>query len=84
MIATKGYGVITTATLLVTAGANPERLRSDALFAALCWTAPIPASSGKTNQYRLNRGGNWQANWALHQSALARRSNEERTMNYAA
>ena len=83
MIATKGYGVITTATLLVTAGDNPERLRSEASFAALCGASPIPASSGKTNRYRLNRGGDRQANWALHQIALVRLSNEERTQNYA-
>ncbi|PKZ37035.1 IS110 family transposase [Kocuria rhizophila] len=83
MIATKGYGVITTATLLITAGANPERLRSEASFAALCGASPIPASSGKTNRYRLNRGGDRQANWALHQIALVRLSNEERTRSYA-
>lgn len=84
MIATKGYGVITSATLLVTAGSNPERLRSEASFAALCGAAPIPASSGKTNRHRLNRGGDRQANWALHQIALVRLSNDQRTKDYAA
>ena len=72
MLATKGYGVITTATLLVTAGDNPGRIRTEASFAALCGAAPIPASSGKTNRHRLNRGGDRQANWALHQIALVR------------
>jgi transposase len=84
MIATKGYGVITAATLLVTAGENPGRLRSEASFAALCGTSPIPASSGKTRRYRLNRGGDRQANWALHQIALVRMSNDPRTREYAA
>ena len=84
MIATKGYGVITTATLLVTAGSNPERLRSESSFAALCGASPIPASSGKTNRFRLNRGGDRQANWALHQIALVRLSHEQRTKDYAA
>ena len=84
MIATKGYGVITTATLLVTAGSNPERLRSEASFAALCGASPIPASSGKTTRHRLNRGGDRQANWALHQIALVRLSNDQRTKDYAA
>lgn len=84
MIATKGYGVITTATLLVTAGSNPERLRSEASFAALCGASPIPASSGKTNRFRLNRGGDRQANWALHQIALVRLSNDQRTKDYTA
>jgi transposase len=84
MIATKGYGVITTATLLVTAGSNPGRLRSEASFAALCGASPIPASSGRTNRFRLNRGGDRQANWALHQIALVRLSNDRRTKDYAA
>lgn len=84
MVATKGYGVITSATLLVTAGSNPDRLRSEASFAALCGAAPIPASSGKTNRHRLNRGGDRQANWALHQIALVRLSNDQRTKDYAA
>jgi len=59
LIATTGYGVVTGATLLITAGDNPDRLRSEAAFAALCGAAPIPASSGKTNRHRLNRGGDW-------------------------
>lgn len=84
MLATKGYGVITTATLVVTAGDNPERLTSNASFAALCGAAPIPASSGKTNRHRLNRGGDRQANWALHQIALVRLSSDPRTRDYAA
>lgn len=84
MIATKGYGVITTATLLVTAGSNPERLRSEASFAALCGASPIPASSGKTHRFRLNRGGDRQANWALHQIALVRLSSDQRTKQYSA
>ena len=84
MLATKGYGVITTATLLVTAGDNPGRIRTEASFAALCGAAPIPASSGKTNRHRLNRGGDRQANWALHQIALVRLSSDPRTKAYAA
>lgn len=84
MLATKGYGVITAATLLITAGDNPTRLRSEASFAALCGAAPIPASSGKTNRHRLNRGGDRQANWALHQIALVRMSTDPRTKAYAA
>lgn len=83
MLATKGYGLITTATLLITAGSNPDRLHSEASFAALCGASPIPASSGKTNRHRLNRGGDRQANWALHQIALVRLSNDERTKAYS-
>jgi transposase len=48
-----GVGPDTAAALLVTAGDNPHRLRSEATFASLCGVAPIPASSGKTNRHRL-------------------------------
>jgi transposase len=34
-------------------GDNPERIRSEAAFAKLCGTCPIPASSGLTNKHRL-------------------------------
>lgn len=84
MLATKGYGVITTATLLISAGDNPDRLRTEASFAALCGAAPIPASSGKTTRHRLNRGGDRQGNWALHQIALVRLSTDTRTKTNAA
>ena len=63
---------------------NPGRIRTEASFAALCGAAPIPASSGKTNRHRLNRGGDRQANWALHQIALVRLSSDPRTKAYAA
>jgi transposase len=42
------------ATLLVVAGDNPERLRSEASFASLCGISPIEASSGKVVRHRLN------------------------------
>ena len=58
--------------LLVTAGQNPTRLRSQATFAALCGASPIPASSGKTRRYRLNRGGDRAANRTLHMIAVVR------------
>jgi transposase len=58
--------------LLVTAGQNPTRLHSESSFAALCGASPIPASSGKTNRYRLNRGGDRAANRTLHLIAVVR------------
>ena len=67
-----GVGPDTAATLLIAAGSNPERLRSEAAFAALCGVCPIPASSGKTNRHRLNRGGDRQANAALHRIVVVR------------
>jgi transposase len=67
-----GVGPDGAATFLLTAGDNPERLRSEAAFAALCGASPIPASSGKTTRHRLNRGGDRQANAALHRIVVVR------------
>ena len=77
-----GVGPDTAATLLVTAGSNPERLHSEAAFAALCGVCPIPASSGKTNRHRLNRGGDRQANAALHRIVVVRLRHDQRTKSY--
>ena len=72
LLALPGVGVDTAGQLLVTAGDNPQRLRSEAAFAHLCGVAPIPASSGRTHRHRLNRGGDRQANNALWRIALVR------------
>jgi transposase len=78
-----GVGVITAATLLVTAGDNPDRLRCEASWAHLCGVTPIPTGSGKTSgRVRLNRGGNRQANAALHRIVLTRMASDDRTRNY--
>lgn len=53
LLALPGVGVDTAGQLLVTAGDNPQRLRSEAAFAHLCGAAPIPASSGRTHRHRL-------------------------------
>ncbi|WP_422933974.1 IS110 family transposase [Sinomonas sp. P47F7] len=74
-----GVGSTTAAQLLITVGGNPDRLRSEASFAALCGTAPVPASSGKTTRHRLSRGGDRRANNALHTIALARMRNHPPT-----
>jgi transposase len=68
--------------LLVTAGQNADRLRSEPAFAMLCGAAPIPASSGKTNRHRLNRGGDRQANAALYRVVLCRMRWDPRTRAY--
>ncbi|HEU0086885.1 MAG TPA: IS110 family transposase [Pseudonocardiaceae bacterium] len=67
-----GVAPDTAATLLIAAGDNPERLRTEASFAALCGVSPIEASSGKTHRRRLNRGGDRHANCALHTIVLSR------------
>ena len=79
-----GVGIDTAAALLVTAGDNPGRLRSEAAWAHLCGTAPIPASSGKVTRYRLNRGGDRQANCALWGIVFTRLRNDPRTRAYMA
>lgn len=78
-----GVGVETAAQLLITCGDNPDRLRTEAAFAALCGVSPIPASSGKRTRHRLNRGGDRQANRALHTIAIVRLATCERTRAYA-
>ena len=82
--ALRGVGTETAASLLVAVGDNPERLKSEASFARLCGVAPVPVSSGKTVRHHLNRGGNRDANRALHVLALGRMSWDERTREYVA
>ena len=77
-----GVGPDTTAALLITAGSNPEHLHSAAAFAALCGVNPIPASSGKTDRHRLNRGGDRQANSALYHIVVVRLRHDCRTKAY--
>lgn len=80
-----GVGPDSAAALLIAAGDNPDRLRSSAAFAALCGASPIEASSGKTRARRLNRGGDRQANAALHRIVLVRMSHQHpATMDYLA
>ncbi len=78
----EGVGVASAGELLVTAGDNPDRLRSEASFAMLCGVCPLPASSGKTQRHRLNRGGNRQANSALHMIVVCRMRTDPRTRTY--
>jgi transposase len=79
-----GVGTHTAAILLVAAGDNPHRLRSEAAFAHLCGVAPLQASSGKITRHRLNPGGNRQANHALWRIVFTRMSGDERTRKYVA
>lgn len=77
-----GVGYETAAQLLITAGDNPDRLHSEAAFAALCGVAPVPASSGKTHRHRLSRGGDRQANRALYLIVCTRLATCPRTRAY--
>lgn len=82
LLALKGVGPVIGAQLLITAGDNPDRLRSSTSFAALCGTAPIPVSSGRTDRHRLSRGGDRQANAALHHIVKVRMSYDPVTKAY--
>ena len=81
--AAKGIGTDTASILLIAAGDNPDRLRSEASFAALCGASPVEASSGKITRHRLNCGGNRQANHALWRIAMVRLSTDPDTRAYA-
>jgi transposase len=84
LVVLPGIGTDSAATLLIVAGDNPQRLRSEASFASLCGVAPIEASSGKVVRHRLNRGGNREANRALYMNSLARMRRDRRTKEYVA
>ena len=80
-----GVGPIVAARLIAAAGSNPGRVRGEAAFSMLCGTSPIPASSGRTSgRHRLNRGGDRQANRAIHEIARARMAHDPRTQAYIA
>jgi transposase len=82
LIARHGVGPETAGALLVAAGDNPERLRSEAAFAHLCGSAPIDASSGLVVRKRLNRGGDRRANEALWRIVMVRMVSDPRTRRY--
>jgi transposase len=84
LLALYGVGPDTAALLLITAGDHPGRLRSEAAWAHLCATAPIPASSGKVTRHRLNPGGDRQANHALYRIVITRMSSHPPTRAYVA
>ena len=82
LLAAAGVGPDTAAALLVAAGDNPGRMKSEKSFAALCGSSPVQASSGQTIRHRLNRGGNRKANSALWRIATTRMQNDARTQAY--
>jgi len=82
LVSTLGIGTDSAAALLVAAGDNPHRLRSEAAFAHLCGTSPIDASSGKHERHRLNRTGDRQANSALWHIVITRMVYDARTTAY--
>lgn len=77
-----GVGPDVAAVLLTVTGENVDRIGSESALAHLAGTAPIPASSGKTNRHRLNRGGNRQGNAAFHRIVLVRMKTHPETRAY--
>jgi transposase len=83
LVAQHGVSRDVAAKLLIAAGDNPERIRTESGFAALCGVNPIRASSGKTTRHRLNRSGDRQANNALWVIAMVRLRSDPATRAYA-
>jgi len=79
-----GIGADTAAEMLIVAGDNPDRIRTEGAWAKLCGVAPVPASSGTTTRHRLNRGGHRQANAALYRTVIVRMQHHEATRAYVA
>ena len=84
LIAAFGIGADTAAEMLIVAGDNPHRVRTEAAWAKLCGVCPIPASTGKTVRHRLNWGGHRQANAALYRTVIVRMQHHEPTKAYLA
>ena len=83
LLAQLGVSREVAAKLLIAAGDNPQRIRTEAGFAALCGASPVNASSGKTTRHRLNRSGDRQANNALWVIARVRLVHDPETRAYA-
>lgn len=79
-----GIGADTAAEMLIVFGDYPDRIRSEAAFAKLCGTCPVPASSGLTNKHRLYRGGHRQANAAIYRTVIVRMRFHQPTIDYVA
>ncbi|MDX3240366.1 transposase [Streptomyces sp. ME18-1-4] len=77
-----GIGPDSAVTLLITVGDNPERLNTEASFAALCGASPVEYSSGRRSTRRLNYGGDRQANAALHRIVFTRLRHDPRNQAY--
>ena len=76
-----GIGPLAAAQVLLS-WSHPGRIRNEAAFARLAGCAPIPASSGQTVRYRLDRGGDRRLNRALHMILVTRRRSHPATIAY--
>jgi transposase len=78
-----GVGALTAAQVLLSFS-HAGRIHSEAAFAMLSGTAPVPVSSGRTDRHRLNRLGDRQLNRALQVIAVSRMRGHPATQAYAA
>jgi transposase len=76
-----GVGPLAAAQLVIS-WSHRGRIRSEAAFARLAGCAPIPASSGLTIRYRLDRSGDRRLNRALHMILVTRRRAHPPTIAY--
>lgn len=76
-----GIGPVNAA-VIYAAWSHAGRVRSEAAFAHLAGTAPIPASSGDTVRHGLNRGGDRQLNSALYMAVIVRMGQDPETRKY--
>lgn len=83
LLARVGVGPVTAAVVMA-AWSHQGRLRDEAAFASLAGVNPIPASSGNTVRYRLNRGGDRRLNRALHMAVITRMTHDPETRTYVA
>ncbi|MDT0164193.1 IS110 family transposase [Actinotalea sp. AC32] len=79
-----GIGADTAAEMLIVLGDNPDRIHSEAAFAKLCGTSPVPASSGLTHRHRLSRAGHREANAAIYRAVIVRMRFHQPTIDYVA
>lgn len=83
LLAMPGVGPVTDAVVIVS-WPHPGRVHSEAAFASLAGTCPVPASSGNTTRHRLNRGGDRHLNRPIHTVIMGRRRRDPETMAHLA
>src|SRR6266852_1475243 len=76
-----GVGPHAAAQLLLS-WSHQGRITSEAAFARLAGAAPIPASSGQTIRYRLDRSGDRKLNRAPHMILVTRKRSHPATIAY--
>ncbi len=80
-----GIGIDTAAEILIVAGDNPDRIKSEAAFVKLPGISPVPTGSGMTSgKHRINHGGHRQLNAAIYRTVIVRMRFHEPTIAYVA